>query len=381
MANIISDVMGMATPSVVDKIASSLGVSGTAVNGIMASAVPGILGALANKGSTPGGAKDILAQFSNLNPSMLASMGGANTAGLATQGTSMLTSLLGHGGLSTLTSAITGGAGVPAAAGTSLMGLAAQMVMGGLAKNVAGMDGAGLSNFLASQKGVIQAALPSGVADVLGMAGGAGAMSAGATRMASSATSAASSAASNMGTAARNTASQAQASMNDTASSGMGWLKYAIPALIVLGGIWWFAGHRNDTDDKMAAKPAATAAAPAAPAAPAAAGSMMVGDVDVAKNLTSALGDLTGALSGVTDLASAQAALPKLQGAGTAISAVSAVAAKFSPEQKTAVAGLVNSTMPGLTALVTKVEGNADVAGALKPALDGILASLTGLAK
>ena len=359
MANIISDSMGMATPAIIKQIAASLGLSGDAVNSVLGAAVPSVLGALANKGSTPGGAKDILANLANVNPNLASAMMGGNTGLLATQGTSMLSSLIGQGGLSTLTNAVARSAGIPAAAGASIMGLASQMVMGSLAKSASGLDASGLSNLLASQKGAIQAALPAGLGSVLGMAGGASAT------MSSMGAAAASSATAAM----RNPASNAQASMPDApAMGGMDWLKYAIPVAIVVLGAWYFLGHRG-TDDATMAKPAATATAPVA-------ANMMVGDVDVSKNLTGALGDLTASLGTITDVASAQAALPKLQGAGTTITTITGLAAKFSPEQKATVAGLVNNGLPSITAAATKAESIAGVGDLLKPVLDGIINNL-----
>ncbi len=382
MADIISEVMKMATPSVVSALASSTGLGGSAVSSVLGGAVPGILGALINRGSTPSGGAAILGQLAGVNPAVMSglagALGGNGASSMANEGISMLTSLVGKNGISSLTNAVMGNAGVSAAAGGPLMGLAAQMVMGSLAKNASGMDGAGLSALLGSQKSLVQQALPSSLGDVLGMAG----MASGVAGMAGSAMGAASTAASHATSGMSNAASKVQASMPSAPSmptapdvGGMGWLKYAIPVALIALGAWYF-GMRKDVDDvKMAAKPAAAAVTTMAPA------NMMVGDIDIGKNLTGAFGNLTGALGGVTDVASAKAALPKLTEAGTAISAVSGMAAKFSAEQKTSVAALVNSNMPALTGLATKVQGNAEVAGVLKPVLDTIMASLSGMAK
>ena len=371
MANLISDIMGMASPAIIDKVASSFGISGAAATSLLGAAVPGVMGALINKGSTPGGAKDILAGLVNASPNLSSALIGGDANAVATQGTSMLSSLIGNSGFATLSNAIASNAGVPAAAGASMMGLASQMVMSGLSKNAAGLDGAGLSKLLASQKDNVQQMLPAGLGSILGMSGMAGM----ATSAMKTATSTASSAASTASNTVHSTAAQTEASMADASASGMGWLKYAIPVAIIAMGAWYFLGMRGNDDVKMA-KPAATTAAPAATAAAPAASTMMIGDVDVSKNLTGALGDLTASLGGITDVASAQAALPKLQGAGTAITTITGLADKFSPEQKAAVAGLVNSGLPGITAAANKAESIAGVGDLLKPVLDGIVASL-----
>ena len=358
MANLVDEILSMATPAITSQIASSLGLSGGAVSSVIGAAVPSIMGALVNRGSTPGGAKDIMSSLASATMgSAMGSAMGSNPAAFASQGTSMLTSLLGRSGMSTLTNAVTSSAGVPAAAGATLMGFASQMVMGGLAKSASGMDASGLSNLLSAQQGYISAALPDSISSVVGMAG-----------MGSAATASA-------GSAVRNASSYAQSSMPEVSAPSMGWLKWAIPvALIALAA--WFALGRRDTDDKMAVKPSATTTT----TAPAAA-TMMVDDVDISKSLTGALGDLTSSLGGIKDVATAQAALPKLQGAGTAISTVSGLAAKFSPEQKTAVAGLVTGGMPAITAAAAKAQAMDGVGAILKPVLDGIMGNLGNLTK
>jgi len=370
MSDIVSEIMSMASPKVVSALAASTGLDNAAVNSVLTGAVPGILGALVNRGATPSGGTAILGQLANVNPSIASGLtsvlggDGANT--LATQGTAMLTALVGRDGMSSLTNAVLGSAGVPPAAGGPLIGIASSMVMGALANKAAGLDGAGLSQLLATQKGAIQKALPSGIGQVLGMTGGA----------ASGASTAAAS-------AIRNTASQVQASAPDAPVSGMGYLKYVLPVAVIAIGAWYYMGHRNIADDNMPAKPAATATAPApaATATPAMANSVMVGDVDVSKNLTTAFANITSTLNGVTDTASATAALPKLQDANNAIAAVSGVAAKFTPEQKAAVATMVNGATPALSGLATNVQGNPDVVAVLKPVLDTIMATLASLAK
>ena len=373
MANLISEIMGMASPAVIDKVASSFGISAAAATSLLGAAVPSVMGALINKGSTPSGAKDIRAGLANASPNLSSALISGNANTIATQGASMLSSLIGNSGFATLSNAIASNAGVPAQAAASMMGLASQMVITGLAKNAAGLDAAGLSNFLASQKDTVQQMLPASLGSILGMSGRAGLAS---TSM-KSATATASSVASTASNTMSSSASRADASMLNTNANSMGWLKYAIPVAIIALGAWYFLGmHGNDAANM--AKPAVTTMAPATPTAPPspAAANMMVGDFDVSKGLAGALGDLNATLGNVTDVASAQAALPKLQGAGTSITTVTGLAEKFTPEQKSAVAGLVNNALPGLTQAATKAEAIAGVGDILKPVLDGIINSL-----
>lgn len=366
MANIVSDIMKMATPAIIDKIASSFGLSGAAVTSILGSAVPALMGAVANRSASASGAKDVLAVLVGANPNLasglVSALTGANAGNLASSGTSMLTSLLGQGGLSTFTNAVLGNTGVAPAAGASIMGVAGQMVMGALAKESLGLDPAGLMKLMASQKGFIQAALPARVAGLVHMAG-----------------SAESSATSTVSNTAASVKNAVPTPSMPTTTGGMGWLKYAIPAAAIALAAWYFMSPHGVVDNATTmTKPVVTETAPVVPAA---ATGIMIDNIDVTKNLTGAFTDLTGSLGGITDVASATAALPKLQTAATAITAVSGLAAKFTPEQKAAVAALVNGVLPALTAAATKVEGVAGVSDLVKPILDGLLANLGNLAK
>lgn len=360
MANLIAEIMKMATPAIIDKIASSFGLSGDAVRSILSAAVPGLMGAVVNKASSPSGISDILSSLKNADPTLMTGMAsaltGANTSSMAAEGTSMLSSLLGSSTLSTLSNAVLGNAGVSSAAGASVLGLAGQMVMGTLAKHSAGLDASGLGNLLTSQAGFINQAMPVGMSSMMGNA---------------------SSAASRVKTAA-------SAPAMPVSSGGMGWLKYAIPAALIALGVWYFTTNRGheateaNNATTAVVKPAETATTPAV--TPAATG-IMIDNIDVTKNLTGALTDLTGSLGSVTDATSATAALPKLQSAATAIGAVSGVAAKFTPEQKATVASLVNAGLPAITAATAKVEAMPGVGDILKPVLDALLPMLTNLTK
>ena len=368
MANLVAEIMKMATPAIIDKIASSFGLSGDAVRTILNAAVPGLMGAVVNKASSPSGISDILSSLRNADPTLVSGMAsaltGANTSSMASAGTSMLSSLLGSGTLSTLTNAVLGSSGVSSAAGASVLGLAGQMVMGTLAKHSAGLDASGLGHLLSSQAGFISQAMPAGMSSMMG-----------------NATSTAASAASRV----KNTVSAPEIA---TPSGGMGWLKYAIPAALIALAVWYFMGNRGheateaNNATTAVVKPAETATTPAVtPAVTPAATGIMIDNIDVTKSLTGALADLTGSFGVITDAATATAALPKLQSAATAISTVSGVASKFTPEQKTTVASLVNASLPAITAATAKVEAMPGAGDILKPVLDALLPMLTNLTK
>ena len=107
--------------------------------------------------------------------------------------------------------------------------------------------------------------------------------------------------------------------------------------------------------------------------------SLAVGAVDVGQEITGGLEKLRTALQGVTDAASAKAALPKLQDAKGQIDKVNGLIGQLSPEQRKILAGLVNQFMPTISPLFDKVLTIPGVAELIKPIIDGLRTTLTAL--
>lgn len=383
MTNLIADVMKMATPALIDKASQSLGINADVIKGVMGGAVPGVLGAVVNKAAMPGGITDILSGLkqadANVGGNLASVLGGKGAGDFAAQGSSLLNSMLGQGVMGALVGAVAKNAGTSTAVGSTLMGLVGQLVMGTLAKQGGKLDAAGLMSLLNSQKGLIQAALPAGFDAALGTLGS--------TATAAKAT--ADAVRTSSATAARTAASSVHEAQ---ASSGGGFMKWLIPLALLAGAAWYFmapapapvteapAPAPTTTEQAAPAAPAATEQAqPAVPAVPAAP-SLTIDNVDVGSVLNTAFTGLTGALGGITDVPSAQAALPKLQEAAGAVDQVSGLAGKFSADQKTMVANLIKTALPGLNDTITKVEAIPGVGEIVKPVIDGILAKLMGLA-
>lgn len=357
--NLISDVMKMASPMLVDRIASALGINASIVNSVLGMAVPSIFSSVADKASTQTGLSGIMAALNHAKPDFAETLGtslaSGNSGSLISSGSKMLGSMLGGGEVGNITNAITKSTGASAAATGSLVAIAGQLAMTAFAKQAMGLDGAGVTNLLNAQRSNFQSAMPPSVSD-----------------MTSAASSMASTAASRAASTAATTAKQASATTN----GGTNWLMWLIPLALIAAALWYFLGHK-DMDDKMAPAANTTTTAPAVPAV----ANIMVDNVDVTKTLGTSLAGLTTALGGITDAASAQTAVAKIQEAATGIDTVAGLATKFTPEQKTAVAALVNAGLPALKDSATKVEAMAGVGDLVKPVLDGLLGKLDALTK
>jgi len=107
--------------------------------------------------------------------------------------------------------------------------------------------------------------------------------------------------------------------------------------------------------------------------------SLLVGGLDVGKQVTDSVTSLRATLGGITDAASAQAALPKLQDVTRQIDKVDGLLAQLSPEQRKVLTGMVTPLMPTLNQLFDKVLAIPGVAELLKPTIDVLKTKLAML--
>ena len=97
---------------------------------------------------------------------------------------------------------------------------------------------------------------------------------------------------------------------------------------------------------------------------------------DVSADLTSSVDTLRTTLQGITDPASARAALPKLQQATERLDKINSLAAKLPPNSRKELASMVDASMPALNRLCDRVLSNQHVAGLVKPTIDALRAKL-----
>lgn len=381
--NIITQTINLVAPAVLERIAAALGISTDTAHRAIAAAVPAVLAAFASKAGTQTGARALYDAVSQAEPDALEGLGstatGARSANIVQSGLGTLSSLLGDGTLKGLTGAIGKQTGLATEASSSLTGLAGQLALGSLAKvaGKSGLDASGLAGLLTSQQANIKAALPAGLGAALSSAGVLG----------SGFAEQAQSAADRTGRAATAAASQVQA----TGRSGMNWLMWLIPLIIILGALWYFLGKQattpvtttgtETTTPTTTTPPTTTTTTTGTETAPPAVTEITVDGVDVGKQVTTTLDGIKTSLGGITDVATAHAALPKLQEASTALDGVSGMMPKLSAPQKTALAALITAALPAIKDAAGKVLAIAGVSDVAKPAVDGLIAKLEALAK
>ena len=108
---------------------------------------------------------------------------------------------------------------------------------------------------------------------------------------------------------------------------------------------------------------------------------LTIGGVNLANQVNSSVGALRSVLPRITDAASAQAALPKLQEATTQLNEVGNLATKLSPEGKSALAKLIAAATPTINQMCDKVLATPGVGDIAKPTIDELRGKLDTLSR
>jgi hypothetical protein len=381
-ANLVSVVMQFLTPDMIAKIASALGLDRTVAQKAIGGAVPALLASLADVASTPNGARELTNTLAQQQPGSLESLkgliGSSGQNNLAETGSSMLSGLFGGGALDTIVQSIGKFAGLDGGSSKSLLGMLGPVVLGALGQQQrsAGLDASGLASLLGSQKDQIAAAIPSGLADQLSAAGLLD-RAAGGLRSGAAAASAAGSRIS--GASERTVAGASRAAYATTSAASSQW-PYWLAALVVLGGLAWFALGRQ-AGERVAELPPSVATQPATGTVGLAPSDLTIGGVNLANQVNSSVGTLKSILPTITDAASAQAALPKLREATTQLNEVSNLATKLTPEGKSALARLIAAATPAINQMCDKVLATPGVGDIAKPAIDELRGKLDTLSR
>ena len=360
-ANLVSLVMQFLTPDMVGRIATALGLDRNKVQSAISSAVPGLLAALNNVVTQPGGAQR-LADAARQQTGSLGNFASMLAAGgqSSFQASQVLSSLVGNQNQNALTEAIAKFTGLGQGATGSLLGMLAPIVIGIIGKHqgaAGGLDAKGIANLFASQKDNIAAALPSGLGSLLSGTGMLNSLG-GAARTATAASSDA------IREASATRLVDAARQRGATASTSSNWLYWLLPLAAAAALLIYFAARPTEEVAQQGMSKVQNAAIVAP---------------DLGKQITNSITSLRTTLDGITDVASARAALPKVQEAVSQIDKSGGEVGQLSADQRKLVAGLINPLMPAFNQLCDKVLAIPGVAEVLKPSVDAVKAKLTTL--
>ena len=127
---------------------------------------------------------------------------------------------------------------------------------------------------------------------------------------------------------------------------------------------------------EQAAEEGADTAEQEAQSAQDATAALTVDGVNLGEQIGTTVSDTVSALEGITDRASAEAALPDLEAVGSKLDELNDRIEQLPQQGKEALASLLDDSLPELQDLVNKVEGMEGVGEVVKPTLDGIMTKL-----
>ena len=360
--NIVSVAAQHLTPMIVDKIASSLGITSPLAQKAIGAILPTILAGLLGSSSKSDGLADLTKALGQQDTDFLGKLGemigGSGQGAMIEAGGKTLGSLLGGSGVEAMCGAVAKFAGIGETPTKSLMGLVAPVVLGTIAKEqkTANLDAAGLGKLLSGQKEYVQAAMPAGLGDLLK---GSGLLDSIAPPAAKPAAAAA---------VPRPAASQAAPAKpadiggQQGQPTSVGWLPWvASLALLAFAG-WYFLGGGQRV------------ALPEPPR-------ITLGTQDVGAQLGSVVEGLRGTLGGIRDEASARAAMPRLQDMSRQIDQINGLLGQLPPEGRRTLATYAASVLLVLRPMVEKALAGTAVAPVAKGVLDQIVARLDAMSK
>ena len=172
--DLVSLIMKFLTPDMIGRLASALGLDRNSASTAVEAAVPGLLAALAGVATKPGGPQklvDAAKQQTSTLDKFASMLGTSGQSSLIERGSQMITSLLGSRDQNALANALGQYSGLGSAAGGSLLGALAPVVMGTIARQQGALSAGSIANLFASQKDNIANALPSGFGKMLSSTG------------------------------------------------------------------------------------------------------------------------------------------------------------------------------------------------------------------
>ena len=173
--NLLDMLKDQVSGSLAKQASGFLGESEENVTSGLGSIFPALLGSVINKSSEPSGATGIMDMIGGLDMDMLGDIGGLfgggsnSVNGLLNSGGGLVESLLGDkvGGIVEMISKMSG---MKSGSSSSLLKMAAPFLMGLIGKQIKGKGLSFLTDLLLGQRDHVEAAMPSGMGNILGFA-------------------------------------------------------------------------------------------------------------------------------------------------------------------------------------------------------------------
>ena len=366
------------------QLGALLGEDNSKTESALSAAVPGLLNGITGSAQADGGAS-LFNAINDQDDSFLDNIGGlltgSDSGNFMQQGSGILGSLLGNGAMGGLASAISAFTGVGGKSSSGLMGILTPIILGLIKRKLFGGGGfnqnaGGLMSLLDSQKDHVQAAMPGGFADQLKSSGFMDQMAS----VGGGVSSAAGTTVSNIGNAAGNATAQVGDAAGDAAAAGGGLLRKFLPvaAVLAIGFFGWkfLTGNKTPDVGDAATSAASDAATATTDAATAAIPSVDVEGTDVGAAFGDIFSSASDTVSGITDVDSAEAAIPAFEDITGKVDGLSGLWDKVPEAGRGPLSGIVNDGIGSLTPAIEKVNEIPGVSGVLGPVTSTLLEKL-----
>ncbi|QEH35492.1 hypothetical protein OJF2_40440 [Aquisphaera giovannonii] len=345
------------TPEMLGKLASLLGLGQEDASRAVSAAVPALLSAFAGLASSPVGAEKFV---STLRSPDLGSLGGPgdilggglSPAEMEKKGGSILSSLLGSGGLAALAGALAKFIGGHPDLAKKLLTFVGPFVLSSILSQFKGrnLTAQGLTSLFAENKESIAHALPAGF---------------------------------QMPSLSR-FADAGHAAASTAAGTTEGGLPKWLLPLVLLGllaaGLWWLFGQNQPSAGPGGESVPIATTPPRAPAPTKKNVELPAVDAPaLSKTLAETYKSATLYLTDIKDVPTAEAALPRIQGLNATLDTLRAGWDKLPDSGKASLKSITSDNLGKLKDLVAKVLAIPGVADKLKPALDVLVTKFAGL--
>jgi Bacterial protein of unknown function (DUF937) len=345
------------TPDVIARIASALGVDRTLIGKAVTAALPALIGSLAGVASKPGGAMKLDQVIGRQRPGILDNLssviGGAGQQELIKTGIDSLSSLLGTASVPALASALGKFSGLNRDASSSLLGMAAPMVLGllGQEKKKQGLDAQGLAQLLKSQKDNVEAAMPSGFSDLLKDADIPGFPE------------------------LANSSVRSRMPSSSPAPSPSLWMWF-LPIVVAVGLAWWLLADRgNEVAEKSSPIKTGSIEKNLDPS------SLVVSGTNLGQAWDKVSKGLATSLATIKDPATAQAAMPELDTQSSELQKILTLSESMPMEGRSVLATLVAKTRPSIEKVFAEVLAIPGVSEIAEPVIAKLRENLDKLAQ
>jgi hypothetical protein len=367
----------LASGDSISSIASMLGLGRDETSKAVSSSIPALLAAFTQTASTNKGAQQLANAAAEQDSSFLdnvtqtiASQGGQ----MATQGSSILGSLLGGGKASALGSILSRFSGVGEGMMGKILGLISPMILGFLGRQSGG-GATGIASLLNGQKDYIRNAMPSGLASMLSTGlPGFGDIFGGATREAQAATA-----------YAVHNEPQTRTTYDSKTISRPTPLRWAVPALIALGllGLLAMWSRRGRVTEEAVPVARATNyqrnASPDAIGAPVRSITGGASSANFISDTSRWITDATKALADIRNGGSTDAAIEKIKQINSQLESSKSTWASLPDTTRTAAQNVFSPLMSKLEAATQSVLSMPGVGETVRPYVDQLLKNLKAL--